>query len=257
MTKQQQIDFEDGHELRMAFLEHLKELRDRILKAFLSLIIGTVIGFGFASQGLDLLRQPFCHLVEIEEQCRFQLLTPTDNVLIYMRVALLIGAILAIPMMTYQVLMFIFPGLTKKERRSILLAIPAITGLFLVGVVFAWAILLPPALGFLQGFLPNLFRPEWTADGYMSFVTALIFWMGVAFETPLVFFLLSIMGLVTAGTLARNWRLAVVGASIAAALITPTIDPVNMLLVMGPLLGLYAISIILVSIGSRFSGLNN
>lgn len=251
------LNLEDGHELRMAFMEHLKELRDRILRAFLALIIGTIIGFGFASQGLEILRQPFCDLVEVSEDCRFQLLTPTDGILIYMRVALLIGGILAIPMMTYQVLMFIFPGLTKKERRSVLMALPAITGLFLVGVAFTWVILLPPALGFLEDFLPDLLRPEWTADGYMSFVTSLIFWMGVAFETPLVFFILSVMGLVSAGALARNWRIAIVGASIAAALITPTIDPVNMLLVMGPLLGLYILSIFLVFVGSRFNRRTN
>ena len=248
---------EDGHALRMGFFDHLIELRNRLLKAVLALAIGTVIGFVFTEQGLEILRAPFCRLVDGTnlENCRFQVLDPTNSIIVYFRVSLLIGGILAIPMMTYQILMFILPGLTNKERRNVLLALPGITLLFLIGVLFAWYILIPPALTFLNGFMPEFFRPEWTADGYLSFVTALIFWMGVAFETPLIFFVLSLMGLVTPGLLARNWRLAIVGASIAAAFITPTIDPVNMFLVMGPLLTLYLLSIVLVYIGNRINGI--
>jgi sec-independent protein translocase protein TatC len=159
--------------------------------------------------------------------------------------------------MNYQLIMLIMPCLTNKERRNVLLALPGITLLFILGVLFAWYVLLPPALTFLNGFLPDLFRPEWTADGYLSFVTSLIFWMGVAFESPLVFFVLSLMGLVTARLLITNWRIAIVGAAIAAAFITPTVDPVNMFLVMGPLMTLYLLSIFLVFIGSRINGINS
>lgn len=249
-TKDETEEIEDGHELRMSFFEHFAELRDRIIYSFFSLIIGTVIGFIFAKQGLEILREPFCSL---REDCVFQILDPTGNIIVFFRIALLIGGILSVPMITYQVMAFIVPGLTRKERRIIFMALPAITGLFLVGVLFAWFILVPPALTFLNGFLPDLFRPEWTADGYLSFTTSLIFWMGVAFETPLVFFVLSVLGVVGAGGLRRNWRVAVVGAAIAAAVITPTIDPVNMFLVMGPLLGLYVISIFLTVIGERIN----
>jgi sec-independent protein translocase protein TatC len=115
---------------------------------------------------------------------------------------------------------------------------------------------MPPALGFLQGFQPTLFKPEWTADLYLSFITSLIFWMGVAFETPLIFFVLALLGLVSAGALARNWRVAVVGSSVAAAMITPTVDPVNMILVMGPLMTLYLLSILLVYVGRRINGID-
>lgn len=250
---------EDGHAVRMAFLEHLAELRDRTIWAFLALVIGTVIGFIFARQGLIILQEPFCRIIEgaivegSDASCRFQVLDPTGNIMVYFRVALLIGGILAIPMITYQVMAFVVPGLTRKERRLIFMALPAITGLFIVGVLFSWFLLIPPALTFLNGFLPELFNPEWTAQGYLSFTTSLIFWMGVAFETPLVFFVLSVLGIVTPHGLMGNWRLAVVGASIAAAFITPTIDPVNMFLVMGPLLALYIISILLTFIGVRIN----
>ena len=251
---------EDGHGGRRGFFEHLDELRYRLVRASIALVIGVFIGVFLADPALNYLVQPYCdavrsNLIELdnvdeltvtEVSCRLQTLGPTTSVVVYFRVALLIGAIIAIPVMTYQLLMFIFPGLTGREKRLVLLSIPAVTMLFLVGVAFAWFVLMRPALGFLEGFQRDLFQPEWTADLYLSFVTSLIFWMGVAFETPLIFFVLGLLGLISPGPLVRHWRIAIVGASIAAALITPTVDPVNMSLVMGPLLVLYVISIFLV-----------
>ncbi len=249
----EQEELEDGHELRMGFFEHLDELRQRLTKAVFSLVVGTAVGVFIATQVLVLLLEPYCAIVS---DCELVILDPTGNILIYFKVALMVGGILSIPLVTYQLLMFILPGLTSKERRYVLLSIPATTALFIVGVLFAWKILMPPALGFLHGFQENIFEPEWTADGYISFVTSLLFWMGVAFQTPLIFFIISLMGLVSARTLIRQWRVAVVGASIAAALITPTIDPVNMFLVMAPLLTLYALSIVLVFFGRKLSGID-
>src|SRR5690606_13950938 len=92
----------------------------------------------------------------------FTVLGPTGGVVAYFRVALMVGAMLAIPIITYEVLMFILPGLTRKEKRLVLASIPVVTSLFIVGVAFAWFILIPPALGFLEGFQPTLFKPEWT-----------------------------------------------------------------------------------------------
>ncbi len=236
---------DDGDELRMGLFEHLDELRKRITGAMIALVIGVVIAIPLTTPALELLNQPYGR--------PFQTIGPTDSVVNFFRVALTIGAIIAIPVITYQVLMFIIPGLTRKEKRTLFLALPATTLLFVIGAAFAWFMLVPPALGFLEGFQPTIFRPDWTADLYLSFVTALIFWMGVAFQTPLIFFVLAILGFVTSGGLLRQWRVAVVGAAVASALITPTIDPVNMSLVMGPLLVLYLLSIVLVFIGRRFS----
>ena len=247
--------FEDGHELRMGFFEHLDELRHRLTRAVISLVIGTAIGFFIADHALNILREPFCRIPSVDN-CELTILDPTGTIIVYFRVALMIGGILSVPMVTYQLMMFILPGLTRKEKRYVLASIPATTVLFLIGTVFSWYVLLPPALGFLEGFQPDIFEPEWTADLYLSFVTSLIFWMGVAFQTPLVFFIVSLLGFVSAATLIRHWRVAVIGASIAAALITPTIDPVNMFLVMAPLLALYALSIVLVYFGRRMSGID-
>jgi sec-independent protein translocase protein TatC len=239
----------EGHELRMSLIDHLLELRNRIAKAVLALLIGVVVGFLFTEQTFRFLLTPFCAAALGE--CNLQTLTPTEGLISYLRVSLLLGAIIAIPVITYQLLMFIIPGLTKRERRVILMAIPAITVLFLIGVWFAWYVLIPPALGFLANFQTDIFKADWTADAYLSFVTSLLFWMGAAFQTPLIFFTLSLMGLITAGALLKQWRLAIVGATVAAALITPTVDPINMFLVVAPLLVLYAISILLAAVGTR------
>lgn len=241
---------------RMSIWDHLIELRKRLVRSSAALVLGTIIGFLLAGLALDYLRQPYCQLVNEPNDCRLVTLGPTGNIIVYFRVSLMLGGIFAMPIITYQLLMFIFPGLTRRERRYVLLSLPAITGLFMVGVLFTWFVLMPPALGFLQGFERDIFKPEWTGDLYLSFVTSLLFWMGVAFQTPLVFFVLALLGQVTERLLIRHWRLAVVGASIAAAFITPTIDPVNMTLVMIPLLVLYAISIFLVMFARRIAGLS-
>ena len=262
---------EDGHGARMGFFEHLDELRKRVVRAAIALVLGTVIGIALATPALEYLQVPYCQVVALNEaaaageevdlenvdisqaDCQLVILGPTGSVVAYFRVAIMLGAIFAIPMITYQLLMFVIPGLTHKEKRIIVMSLPAITLLFLVGVAFSWFVLMPPALGFLEGFQQNLFRSEWTADLYLSFVTSLIFWMGVAFETPLIFFVLGLLGFIDTMALIRNWRIAIIGAAIAAAFITPTIDPVNMFLVMGPLMALYLLSIGLVFIARRIS----
>ena len=269
------LDVEDGHGARMGFFEHLDELRMRLFRAALALVVGTAFGVALAATALDYLRTPYCTVVALNEaaargekidigdlknsdiDCRYVNLGPTGSVVAYFRVSLMMGAGFAIPLITYQLLMFIFPGLTRKERRVVLMSLPAISLLFMVGVVFSWFVLMPPALGFLEGFQQNLFRSEWTADLYLSFVTSLIFWMGVAFQTPLVFFVLGLLGLVSTMALINNWRLAIIGAAVAAAVITPTIDPVNMMLVMAPLLALFLLSVVLVYIARRIAKIDS
>ncbi|MCS7071889.1 MAG: twin-arginine translocase subunit TatC, partial [Anaerolinea sp.] len=182
-----------SNELRMSFFEHLNELRSRLLKSFIAVVVGTIVGFFVAGDVMLFLQTPYGDA--------FITLGPTDSIVAYFRVSLLIGGIIAIPVITYQVLRFVLPGLTPRESRYILLSLPAITLLFIFGVVFTWFMLVPPAIGFFEGFQPTIFRPQWTADLYLGFVTALLFWMGVAFQTPLIFFVVAVLGLVTASRL--------------------------------------------------------
>jgi sec-independent protein translocase protein TatC len=224
----------------MSLLDHLNELRKRLFKSLIALVVGVLLSAAFTDQILRYLIKPY--------GSELQVLGPTESVVMYFRVALLAGAIVTIPYITYQLFMFIAPGLERKEKRWIYLALPATTSLFLGGVAFAWFIMVPTALGFLRDFESGIFRPEWTAERYIAFLTSLLFWIGVAFEMPVVVFVLSRLGILGPEALRRNWRLAVVIITIISAMITPTVDPFNMLLVIAPLLGLYLISILVAMI---------
>jgi sec-independent protein translocase protein TatC len=229
----------DADETPMTLLDHLNELRIRLFRALIALVIGVLLSVAFTDELLKYLIKPY--------GTELQVLGPTESVVIYFRVALLAGAIFAMPYVTLQLFLFVAPGLTRKEKRWIYLALPATTGLFLCGVGFAWFIMIPTALDFLRNFEGDVFQAGWTADRYIAFLTSLLFWIGVAFELPVVVFVLARLGILGPRPLIHNWRLAVVLITVVAALITPTVDPFNMLLVMAPLLVLYLISIGLAS----------
>ena len=221
----------------MPLLDHLRELRGRLFKAALALVLASIVTSVFAGDIIAFLIKPYGE--------KLQTLGPTENVITYFRVALLSGAALAMPFIVYQLLAFAVPGLTRVERRWIFIGVPFATALFVGGILFAWYIMVPAAVSFLANFRPDLFLNEWTAREYVSFVVSVAFWVGVSFQTPLITFILAKVGLVTPGFLARNWRFAVVIIAVVAAVITPTVDPFNMALLMLPLLVLYGLSIVL------------
>lgn len=221
----------------MPIMGHLRELRGVLIKCLVVLAVTTAISFTFTTQILQFLIAPYGSILET--------IDPTENVVTYFRVALTAGAVLAMPLLIYFVWSFIAPGLEAKEKRYVRFIVPGATVLFLLGVAFAWGVMLPAAIGFLSSFEPEIFKTSWRAAAYIPFVTSLMFWIGVAFELPLIVFFLAKLKLVTARKLLSWWRFAVVGAAIAAALITPTVDPFNMALVMGPLILLYFLSIFL------------
>jgi sec-independent protein translocase protein TatC len=222
---------------QMTLLGHLEELRDRLVKAGVAVLAGTIIAAAFTTQILQLLIAPYGH--------KLQVLGPTEGISIYFRVALTAGLILAMPVLVYQLFMFILPGLEEREKNYVFWGVPSATVLFLIGAAFAWFIMLPAAIGFLSNWQTDVFLQEWQSQKYIPFVTSIIFWIGVSFETPLIIFIMSRLGLVTPQFLIKQWRFAVVIISIAAAMITPTVDPFNMALVMLPLLVLYGFSILL------------
>jgi sec-independent protein translocase protein TatC len=219
----------------MPIMGHLRELRNVLIKCAIVVAIATTISFAFTTQILQFLITPYGGILET--------IDPTENVMTYFRVALMSGAVLAMPLLVYFVWSFIAPGLEAKEKRYVRFIVPGATVLFLLGVAFAWGVMLPAAIGFLSSFEPEIFRTSWRAAAYIPFVTSLMFWIGVAFELPLLVFFLAKLKIVTARQLVSWWRFAVVGAALIAALITPTVDPFNMALVMGPLILLYFFSI--------------
>jgi sec-independent protein translocase protein TatC len=162
-----------------------------------------------------------------------------------MRVSLLSGVILAMPVIVYELLLFILPGLTGGEKKWVYLAVPVASLLFLGGVLFAYYVMLPTAIPFLVNSVLIGVETKPRVSNYMNFITNLMFWIGVSFETPLLSFVLAKFNIVNAGMLLRQWRVAIVVIAVLAAMVTPTVDPVNMGLLMLPLFTLYLLSILL------------
>lgn len=222
----------------MSLMDHLKELRNRLLWIVVALLVGTLVSMLFANQVIQFIIQP---LTEMGAQPTA--IGPTDTITVFFKVSLVAGAVLAMPVIVYQIIRFIAPGLYPHEKRLLVLILPGIMVLFAIGACFAYFLLLPAAVAFLQNFMGNLILQTWTIDRYIEFVTRIVFWIGVCFEMPLVIAFLARTGIVSGPQMLRYWRHAVVIAAIVAAIITPTIDPVNMTIVTAPLIGLYAFSV--------------
>jgi len=221
----------------LTLLGHFDELRVRLVRMGIAVLVCTFIAAAFTNQIFDLLLAPYGD--------KLLVLKPTESIAVYFRVAFTAGVALAMPYLIYHILMFILPGLEDKEKKYIVWGVPAATLLFLIGVAFAWFLMLPTAIGFLKSWQSDIFLQQWQSREYIPFVLSMTFWIGVSFELPLVIFIMAKVGLVTPKFLVQQWRFAVVIIAIIAAMITPTVDPVNMALVMTPLLGLYGLSILL------------
>jgi sec-independent protein translocase protein TatC len=234
-VKQKQAKRSPGE---MGLLEHLDELRRRLMVAVIALLIGVLAGMFFATPVLRILIAPLDDLVPIA-------LSPTESAAVYFKVAILIGVVFAMPVIVYELFQFARPGLEPKEQRYVLVGAPAASLSFAAGVVFAALVLIPNALPFLKGFLSELVEQRYSIDLYISFVSNVLLWAGLVFETPLVMYFLAKLGIVTAEGFSRARRVVIVAAAGGAAIITPTTDPVNMLLVMVPFMLLYELGILL------------
>jgi sec-independent protein translocase protein TatC len=227
----------------MTLREHLLELRNRLMWASIALLVTTAISFIFSDKLIDILSIP------IGGRQMLEAIDVTENIGVFMRVSLISGVVLAMPVIVYQMLRFIVPGLTREERRYLWIVVPSASLLFLVGVAFSYFVMLRAAVPFLIGFLniPTVPRPS----SYFGFVARLMFWIGASFETPLILAFLARVGIVTPEFLKKNRKYGIVAIALIAAAITPTVDPVNMLLVMVPLLLLYELGVFLSRITYR------
>jgi len=219
--------------------EHLWDqfdvFRKHLLRAVIGLVIGVGISFKYTIPLMTYLSSPVGGLDNL------QAIEVTEEIGVFMRVALMSGIAVMLPYIAFELWLFAAPGLTPREKKLGLVGIPLATVLFAAGMAFTFYILLPAALPFLGGF--TQIAEFWSAREYFKFVTGLMLWIGLFFEFPLVIYILTSIGLVKPAVLLQQWRLAVVIISIIAAAVTPTIDPVNMGLVMLPMILLYFISI--------------
>jgi sec-independent protein translocase protein TatC len=231
------IDLAQNPTSREMFWEQVDALRGHLLRAILGIVLGVGISFVFTQQLVEFLARPIGGLSALKA------IEVTESVGVFMKVALLAGLAIALPYVAFEFWLFAAPGLRPRERWYGLIGIPLAAIFFVAGMAFTYYMLLPSALPFLLNFLG--IQAQVRPQSYFDFVTGLLFWIGIAFEFPLVIYVLTAMGLIKPRVLAQQWRIAVVAIAVLAAAITPTVDPVNMGLVMLPMTLLYFISIIL------------
>jgi sec-independent protein translocase protein TatC len=233
---------EDSDTALMTFWEHIEELRKRLFIALLALGAATAGSFVFAEKVINLLAKPAGSIDALQS------IEVTENVAVFMRVSLLCGVMIAMPIILYELLAFILPGLKPGEKRWVFITMFFGTVLFFAGAAFAYFVMLPASVTFLINFLSVETKPR--LSSYINFITSLIFWLGVGFQFPIIIFALVKLNILSAKTLAGGWRYSLVIIAIMAAVITPTVDPVNMVLLMAPLFVLYLLSVLFAYIAS-------
>ncbi len=228
-------------------VDHLTELRDRLIKSAWAIAITTAFCFAFSEQLFTLVRHPIAHHLP---GGGLVFTNPMDKFLAHMKLAVVCGVILACPAWIYQIWRFVAPGLYAHEKKYSLAFVLSGIGLFLMGVSFAYFMVLPMAFEFLFNFGGSVDKPLITITEYLSFFATMILVFGASFELPLILVILGVLGLVSAATLREKRRYAIVAMATLAAVITPP-DILSMLMLLVPLSILYEISILVVRLVER------
>ena len=249
---------------KLPLTEHLEELRKRILKSLLAVVIGFGLSFSFSERIFKMLTlplrfdlhlrlsSPYFELIPKENPIeKLIFLAPAEAFWMHIKVSIATGIVLAIPVILYQIWRFIAPGLLPSEKKYIGPFIVAGTGLFLLGDLFCFVIILPFAMGFLLTYKTASLQPMISVGSYIDFTLKFLLAFGAIFELPIVILFLTKMGIVTPKMLAKNRKYAVLIAFILAAILTPTPDAFNQTLMAGPILVLYEAGIIISKIFSK------
>ena len=225
-----------GQDKKLSITEHLLELRSRLIKSVIALCVCIGISIPLAHYVFDILksRAPGIDLVFIDV---------TEMLGTYMKVVFYCGIALSLPYLIYQLVRFLSPAMTDKEKRYLYFSMPLVVLLFVAGVCFAYFIFLPPALNILLHFGGDIARPMIDVSSYVSVLVRLLLAVGLVFEMPLVITLLAKLGVVSPQKLAKGRKWAVLAAFVLGAVITPTVDPVNQTLIAAPIIVLYELSI--------------
>lgn len=219
-------------EVEMSLFDHLEELRMRIFYTLIAVAVGVAICFLFARPIVQLLEAP-------ASDVKFQQLAVGEFFFVSVKVAGYCGIILASPFILYQVIQFVLPGLTRRERA---LLAPVVLGsgvLFFAGLVFCYIALLPAALNFFMNYGSDVVELNLSIDKYFEFVLGLMFFTGLAFQVPIVQLILAFLGIVSSKQMVSGWRSVILGAVILGAVLTPSTDPITQSLLAGAILGLY------------------
>lgn len=234
----------------MSFTAHLEELRKRLVVSVVAVVAGFLICYYFSEGLYGFLTRPL--IPALPEGVDYLAFTGVvEPFFVYMKVAFLGGAILASPVILYQAWAFVAPGLYDTERKWFVLVVASSVALFTGGAFFAYFVVFPFAFKYLLGFSSESLKPVLSMGLYFSLVTRLLLAFGVVFQMPLAVLVLSRLGVVTAGQLLGWWRYALVGILVISALITPTPDIFNQMLMAGPLVFLYGVSILVAKFFGR------
>lgn len=231
-------DSVSGSQPRSSVVQHLEELRSRILVGLAALLVGMGASFAWTERIIAWLKVPAGDLLP-----KLIFLSPAEALVAYLKVTALSGLVLAMPVWLYEVWAFVRPGLSRQERGYAAGFILLGTLSFAAGMVFAYRLLLPVSLRFLLSFASDTLTPAITIGRYLGFTTAVLLACGFVFELPLAAFFLTRLGILTPAFLIHHWRMALLAMTVAAGILTPTPDVVNMLLLLGPLLALYGLSV--------------
>jgi sec-independent protein translocase protein TatC len=240
-----EIEGESYEEKEMTFIEHLEELRWRIIYSLIGIVIGTIVAWIF----IDFLVEEILLRPAKENGVSLQNLKPFGQIFLYFQIALIAGLILSIPNVFYQFWKFISPALRKHERKYILAIVIFTTVCFLAGIAFAYFVMLPLALSFAAQFGTQTIKNEFAVDEYMSIIISVMLAAGLVFELPMLSFFLSKLGILKPSFMRKYRKHSIVIIMVAAAILTPGTDPVSQVILAVPLVLLYEISILV----SKFS----
>jgi len=246
-------EFRKKNEKEMPFLEHLEELRSRLIKALLSVAFFTALSWFFIDHIFGFLVTPYRQALELAraqvqnpstlEGVRLIFTNPTGGFMIYLKLAITIGILFSTPVIVYQLWQFVAPGLLMRERRITVWLVFFTTLCFLIGAFFCYYVVLKYGLSFLLTFQSEILAPMVSIDEYFGFVTILLVVFGLLFEMPVIAYFLTKIGLLTPEFMRQKRRYGIVAIFIAAALLTPSTDAFTQMLLAMPLLVLYEISI--------------
>jgi sec-independent protein translocase protein TatC len=228
----------------MGFLDHLEELRTRIVRSAIAVGVGTALCWGFRERIYDLMQKPIVQVLrEKHLPEKLVYLNPVDPFNLYLKIAMLAGLFLTSPFVLYQVWLFISPGLYRREKKYILPFMVSTITLFALGGYFGYSVAYPRALDFFVVKFNGQFQPMITIGEYTQLFLSIVLGMGLIFEMPILVFFLAFMGIMTPSFMVKNFRYAILVIFILAAIVTPTPDVVNMCIFAAPMLALYAVSI--------------
>ncbi len=222
----------------MSLMEHLEELRKRIVHSAIYLVIGFFVAWAFHDRIVEMFQEPLIHIGK-----SLVFTHPMDALNLYLQASLLAGAIMASPFILYEVWLFIAPGLYQKEQKFVIPFMAATVGLFLSGAAFGYFWVLPAAIKILVVDFGANFTPMVTIEDYTGFFLSVILGLGISFELPVLIFFLAMFGIVSPKFLWKNIRYAILAVFIVAAIITPSPDPWTMCIYAIPMLALYMIGI--------------